>query len=205
MQSLVLSLVSGIPWGSWNVLPQINGDCCVLTVFICFTLHSIPNSISLNLSFLWASEMSYPHFISEVSKTEPGIISTSFSSISTDTNALALPMFQSKFNVWLKLHVVLWVPPSPQSHKSMSNVKYSFSQICHFLFIPISGQVEALVALNPGTQSSCFVSVLFLQGALYSTTPVFQTCIILSLSTLKLPKAFYLLYNKIQNPMSSTV
>lgn len=93
-------------------------------ILTCLTLYSIPNnSISLNLSFLWASqELFYRHFILEASKTKLGIIPTYLSSISTNTNALALPMFL----LWLKFHsrpLSASFTPVPQS---MSNVKYSF-------------------------------------------------------------------------------
>lgn len=81
------------------------------------------------------------------------------------------------------------------------------SQICHFLFIPISGQVRALFALNLGTNTVILTSASQYLNLSFTApqTSLSNRIIILSFLTLKLPKALYFLYDKIQKPMSSAI
>lgn len=81
------------------------------------------------------------------------------------------------------------------------------SQICHFLFIPILGQVRALFALNLGTNTVILTSASKYLNLSFTApqTSLSNRIIILSFLTLKLPKALYFLYDKIQKPMSSAI
>lgn len=109
------------------------------TILICLTLYSIPNSLSLKLSCLWASEIFYHHFIFEVSKAKLGIIPTYLSSISTNTNAFALPMFCCDWNFMMPFEHLLH--PSPTNLCQMSSIP-SFSNLSlpfNSYFRPSSG------------------------------------------------------------------